>query len=62
MTRDEAKERIEALGGRVVTSVSKNTSFLVIGNDPGTKIEKARTLGIQLLDEEKFLNIVKSAP
>jgi DNA ligase (NAD+) len=62
MTRDEAKHRIEALGGKVVASVSKSTSFLVIGSDPGTKLEKARTLGIQLLDEEKFLNIVKSAP
>ena len=62
MTRDEAKHRIEALGGKVVASVSKNTTFLVIGSDPGTKLEKARSLGIQLLDEEKFLNIVKSAP
>jgi DNA ligase (NAD+) len=62
MTRDAAKHRIEALGGKVVASVSKSTSFLVIGSDPGTKLEKARTLGIQLLDEEKFLNIVKSAP
>lgn len=61
MTRDEAKQRIETLGGKVVSSVSKNTSFLVIGSDPGTKLEKAKTLGIQLLDEEKFLNIIQSA-
>ncbi len=61
MTRDEAKQCIEALGGKVIASVSKNTSFLVIGSDPGTKLEKAQTLGIQLLDEEKFLNIIQSA-
>ncbi|HVN47556.1 MAG TPA: NAD-dependent DNA ligase LigA [Bacteroidota bacterium] len=61
LTREEAKQRIEALGGKVVGSVSKNTSYLVIGSDPGTKLEKAKTLGIQLLDEEKFLNIIQSA-
>jgi len=52
MTRDEAKAAIEARGGRVTGSVSKKTSFLVAGRDPGTKLERARELGVEVLDEE----------
>ncbi len=54
MTRDEARRRIEALGGRVSGSVSSRTDFLVCGRDPGSKLAKAEALGIEILDEERF--------
>ena len=60
MTREEAKQRIEALGGNVVSSISKNTDFVIVGTDAGTKLEKAKTLGIPLLDEQKFLNMLQN--
>lgn len=53
--REEAKSRIRALGGEVGESVSKKTSFLVVGAEPGSKYEKAKKLGIAILDEEAFL-------
>jgi DNA ligase (NAD+) len=59
MTRDEAKQRIEALGGKVNSSISRKTNFVVVGNDAGSKLEKAKTLGILLLDEQKFLNMLQ---
>lgn len=55
MSRDEAKEKIRALGGDVSESVSKKTSFVVVGEDPGSKAEKAKKLGIDILDERAFL-------
>jgi DNA ligase (NAD+) len=54
MSRDEAKAAIEARGGRVTSSVSKKTSFLVFGRDAGSKLEKARELGVECLDEAEF--------
>lgn len=59
-TRDEAKERIESAGGHVAASVSKKTNYVVAGSDPGTKLEKARTLGIKILSEEEFDNLLVS--
>ncbi len=53
--REEAKERIRALGGEVSESVSKKTSFVVVGAEPGSKYEKAQKLGVTILDEEAFL-------
>ncbi len=58
MTREEAAAAIEALGGTVSGSVSRKTSFLVVGEDAGSKLEKARTLGVKTLTEEEFRAII----
>jgi DNA ligase (NAD+) len=58
MTREEAKQKIESFGGKVVSSVSKNTDFVIVGGKAGSKLEKARTLGILLLDEQKLLTML----
>jgi DNA ligase (NAD+) len=54
MTREEASARIVERGGRVSSSVSKKTSFVVAGRDAGSKLEKARDLGVSILDEREF--------
>ncbi len=60
MSRDEAAEKIQALGGKVVGSVSKKTSYVVVGADAGSKLEKARALGVPTLDEDAFLGLIMS--
>jgi DNA ligase (NAD+) len=57
-SREEAKELIESLGGKVTDSVSKKTSYLVVGAEPGSKLEKARSLGVETLDEKQFAKLV----
>ena len=55
MTRDEAKERLERLGAKVAGSVSKKTSFVVAGEDAGSKLAKAREVGVEVWDEARLL-------
>ena len=55
MSRDEAKAKIESMGGRVTGSVSKKTDFVVAGEDPGSKLDKATELGITVWTEDEFL-------
>ncbi|WP_042357548.1 NAD-dependent DNA ligase LigA [Bacillus rubiinfantis] len=55
LTRNEAKERIEALGGKVAGSVSKKTHLVIAGKDAGSKLAKAQELGVQVWDEERLL-------
>jgi DNA ligase (NAD+) len=58
MTRDQAKEKIRAYGGTVSSSVSKKTSYVVVGVDPGSKAVKAEGLGVTLLTEKQFLKLL----
>jgi DNA ligase (NAD+) len=58
MSREQATEELERLGAKVAGSVSKKTSYVVFGSDAGSKLEKARQLGVETLDEEKFLTLI----
>jgi DNA ligase (NAD+) len=59
ITRLGAKERIRELGGDVLESVSSKTDYVVVGSEPGSKAEKARKLGVKILNEQEFLKIIK---
>ena len=58
-TRDEATEKIELFGGKAAGSVSKKTSFVVVGENAGSKERKARELGIPILTEDEFLGMIQ---
>ena len=60
MSRENAKEIIQRHGGAVISAVSKNTSYVVAGDSPGSKLDKAQKLGIPVLSEEQFLEMIKS--
>ncbi len=60
MSRDEAKEAIRALGGDPAESVSKKTSYVVVGSDPGSKYDKAKKLGVPILSESQFLAMIRT--
>ena len=57
--RNEVKDLLDNLGANVVSSVSKNLDYLIVGSEPGSKLEKAQKLGITILDEEQFLELLK---
>ena len=61
LTREAARELIERLGGRVISSVSKKTSYVVVGEAPGGKADDARRLGVEILDEDAFLRLTGRA-
>ena len=58
MTRDEASSKIKLMGGKTSSSVSKNTSYVVAGANPGSKLDKAQKLGVIILTEDEFLNLI----
>jgi DNA ligase (NAD+) len=58
LTRQDAKQRLQALGAKVTGSVSKNTDYVVAGTDPGSKLQRAEALGVEVLDEQQLLDIL----
>ncbi len=58
MSREEAGAKIRALGGKVSSSVSKETDAVIAGTDPGSKYDKAEKLGVKILDEKEFLKMI----
>ncbi len=59
MTRAEAEKKIRLLGGHPASSVSKQTDYLVVGKEPGSKLEKAKQLGVKIIEEKEFLEMIK---
>jgi DNA ligase (NAD+) len=62
LTRDEAKQKIEAAGGKTAGSVSKKTSYVVAGDEAGSKLDKARDLKIPVIDEAGLIRLLESQP
>lgn len=58
-SRDEVKELIQRSGGKVTDNVSKKTDYLVVGESAGSKLEKARQLGVPILDEDALLKLIE---
>ena len=60
MTRDQAKAALQDLGAKVTGSVSKKTDFLIAGEESGSKLTKAQSLGVTVLSEEAFVSLLQS--
>ena len=60
-SRSDAKRLIEDNGGRVVGSVSGATTYVVVGADPGSTLQKGRDIGVEILSEEDFMSVLQSA-
>jgi len=58
LTRDQAKAKIRELGGDISSSVSKNTDYVIAGAEPGSKLDKAKKLGVKIINEEEFLKMI----
>jgi DNA ligase (NAD+) len=58
MSRDEAKKKLKTLGAKVSDSVSKKTDYVIVGEDPGSKADKAKELGVTMLNEKEFLKLI----
>ncbi|NCO80113.1 hypothetical protein GW884_02380, partial [Candidatus Falkowbacteria bacterium] len=58
LTRGQAKAKIRELGGEVSSSVSQNTDYVVAGAEPGSKLEKAKKLGVKVIGEEEFMEMI----
>ncbi|RLB02051.1 MAG: DNA ligase (NAD(+)) LigA, partial [Deltaproteobacteria bacterium] len=61
MTREDAKRLVEQLGGRTASSISRRVDYVVVGKDPGSKYDRARELGLTIIDEEEFKRLVGMA-
>jgi DNA ligase (NAD+) len=59
--RSKAKEMVEELGGQTADTVSKRVHYLVVGKNPGSKLQKAQKLGIRIISEEEFLKMLEEA-
>ena len=61
LTRNEVKEKLKYFGGKTTNNVSKNTDYVVIGENPGSKHHKAKELGVSILDEKIFLDLLEDS-
>ncbi|MCD6215026.1 MAG: NAD-dependent DNA ligase LigA, partial [Candidatus Desulfofervidus sp.] len=59
LARDEAKSKVEALGGKSADTVSKKVDYVVVGENPGSKLEKAKRLGLNIINEQEFLKMIR---
>jgi DNA ligase (NAD+) len=57
--RDEVEELIDRIGGRASSSVSRNTDYVVAGENPGSKLQKARSLGVKIISYDEFLKLIE---
>jgi DNA ligase (NAD+) len=62
LSREEAKEALRKAGAAVTDSVSKKTDFLIVGKDAGSKLDKARKLGVKTLAEDEFVKMLEQSP